>query len=650
MKKIFRVILSHRRLAPLGPLCLGLVLAAACSSSSNGTTRVDGGATPDGGLPGNNLGQGLDGGVAEDGSPAPPQEGGVVIPPGSVTFTIDMTKGPARQFQPPATPQAVSPYVYGINGFGTYVKQATQWGLIRQGGDAFTSWNWASNYGNSGADYCFWQGEETGGASVAGAILQGGDSLPNAQAKGEAYLTTIPILEHVSSEVSNNTGINNLCPQTASNCNGGTTTSTAVNSGNLDFVSTDANSTAFVANTASKGATFCTCPGPACGSGCTVVQTGPVYGDELANFLHVNYAGTSAPPLFLMLDNEPNYWGSTHPELWPYTGTLPCETATVFYDDIVSRNTTFATAIKKAWAGAKVVGPVVAQDGIIYAHSYASDPHAGTEFSDYYLQQMAAASKTFGSPLIDVFDVHYYNDNSTDPSQCVQSPRMFWDPGYTSLSASATDAIDFGWSGLNNYFDTSWYPRQVITRLLGKIATAYPAGGTAAPGLSFSEYNSGCETVIAGGVAEADNLGIFGREGVFAATAWPLQGSSTTNYLVAAFDAYRNYDGKGTVVGDTAVSAITSNVEGTSVYAFAHSTDATALDLVILNKATVTTTVSIAIEHAPSLGTVTAYNLVGGSAAVVAATGPAPSVSCGGGTCALGYTMPAMSVTTLVLR
>ena len=436
----------------------------------------------------------------------------------------------------------------------------------------------------------------------------------------------------------------------ASDCNGGTKSSTDVNSGNLDFVSTDPNSTAFVANTAAKpGGSLCTCPGPACGTGCTVPATGPVYGDELANYLEVNYGAAGKPPVFLMLDNEPNYWGGTHPELWPYTGTLPCTTSTVTFDDVVSRDKAFATAIKAATPAAKVFGPVIAQDGVIYASDY-TDTHLPTEFADYYLQQMSAASTALGKPLIDSFDVHYYNSNSTDPAQCVQSPRMFWDPGYTSLSASATDAIDFGWSGPNNYFDTAWYPRKVIPRLLGKIATAFPSGGTAAPGLSFSEYNSGCETQIAGAVAEADDLGIFGREGVFAATAWPLQGSSTTNYLVAAFDAYRNYDGSGAIVGDTAVSALTSNAENASVYAFAHSTQASAVDLVILNKTTASTTVSISIAHIPTLSTVEAFELVGGTAAVVPVGGTVPAVTCGGGTCVLGYTMPAMSVTTLVLR
>jgi hypothetical protein len=141
--------------------------------------------------------------------------------------------------------------------------------------------------------------------------------------------------------------------------------------------------------------------------------------------------------------------------------------------------------------------------------------------------------------------------------------------------------LDFGWSGLNNYFDTKWYPRQIVPRLLRKIAAAYPSG--VVPGLSISEYNGGCETVIAGAVGQADNLGIFGREGAFAAAAWPLQ-PLTNNYLVAAFDSYRNYDGNGTLVGDTAVGATTTDVANTSVYGFAHSGDATAVDIVAINK------------------------------------------------------------------
>jgi hypothetical protein len=573
---------------------------------------------------------------------------------GVVTFSVDMSKGPKRQFQPPAKPAPVSPYVYGINAFGIWEK-TTKWGLARQGGDATTAWNWTNNYSNSGADYCYWEGQDDGGNALAGNVTGAQTSFPisTAQSLGVAYLLTAPIVDHVSASFSNNTGINNLCPGSPS-CSSGTATGLAANTGNLSFASTDASSPAFVANSPSKpGGSFCTCqPGATCASGCTVDASGTVYEDEFANFLKVNY-GSGAAPVFMMLDNEPNYWPGTHPEIWPYTGTPGCGTSgTVSFDDIVTRNTSYATAIKKAWPATKIFGPVVAQDGIIYAGDY-KDPNLPTPFTDYYLGKMADNSVKAGTPLIDAFDVHYYTSSGTT-SQCVQVPRMFWDPSFTDFSASVTDDIDYGWSGQNNYFDTSLYPRQMIPRLLGKIAAAYGAKSTAAPGLSFSEYNPGCETQIEGGVAEGDLLGIFGREGVFAATAWPLKpvtsNGALTNYLVAAYDLYRNYDGKGAVVGDTTVFAATSNVKDTSVYAFAHSGDGSRVDLVAVNKTNAALPVNIEIAGAPALAGATLYELAGGKAGVVAVSGPAPLVACVCGSCALTYTLPAMSVTTLVLQ
>jgi hypothetical protein len=571
----------------------------------------------------------------------------------AVTFSIDLGKGPKRQFQPPAKPTAISPYVYGINAFGVWEK-TTKWGLARQGGDATTAWNWTNNYSNSGADYCFWEGQNGGGNALAGNITSAQTSFPIsvAQSLGVAYLVTAPIVDHVSAAFSNNTGINNLCPGSPS-CSSGNANGLDVNSGNLSFASTNPNSPAFVGNSASKpGGNFCTCqPGAACATGCAPSTTGTVYEDEFVNYLKVNYASGGAP-VFMMLDNEPNYWPSTHPEIWPYTGTLGCGTSgTVSFDDIVTRNTTYATAIKKAWPQTKIFGPVVAQDGIIYAGDY-NDPNLPTTFTDYYLGKMATNSVTAGTPLIDAFDVHYYTSNGST-TQCVQVPRMFWDPSFTDFTASATDSIDYGWSGQNNYFDTNLYPRQMIPRLQGKVATAYGTK-TAPPGLSFSEYNPGCETEIQGGVAEADLLGIFGREGVFAATAWPLKqilnGTQLTNFLVAAYDLYRNYDGKGSVVGDTTVMAVTSDVEHSSIYAFAHSDDASKVDLVAINKTNAPLPVAIDLADAPMLTGATLYELSAAKTAVVAASGTPPAVTCVSCNCTLSYTLPAMSVTTLVLQ
>jgi hypothetical protein len=564
-----------------------------------------------------------------------------------VTFSIDVTKGPARQFQPPASPVPVSPYVYGVNDFAAW-NTTTKWGLLRWGGDGMTDWNWTNNFSNSASDYCFWQGNEGGGTTLAGTVTTGTPSVPSAQAGGWASLVTVPIVDYVaSSAVTNNvwSGSTPPCPGTpsCSNANG-----YAANVGNLSFASTNPGSTAFVANNPTKGSAYCT---STTGS-CAVSTTGAVYQDEFVNYMKVTYGGGAAP-VFFMLDNEPNYWPSTHPEVWAHTGTPGCGTSgTVTFDDIVTRDSTYGAAVKKAWPTTKTFGPVVAQDGIIYAGDY-SDPNLPTTFSDYYLGKMAAASVTAGTPLVDVFDVHYYTSNGST-SQCVQVPRMFWDPSFMDFTASQTDSIDFGWSGQNNYFDTSLFPRQIIPRLLGKISTAYTGKSTAMPGLSFSEYNPGCETTIEGGVAEADLLGVFGREGVYAATAWPLKTVTTNNalvnYLVAAFDAYRNYDGMGGTVGDTAVNATTSSVENTSVYAFTHSGEATAVDLVGINKTSAAVTVNIDIAHAPALTTAKAYQLPNGKVGVAPASTAAPAPSCSGGTCSLEYTLPALSVTTIALR
>jgi hypothetical protein len=135
---------------------------------------------------------------------------------------------------------------------------------------------------------------------------------------------------------------------------------------------------------------------------------------------------------------------------------------------------------------------------------------------------------------------------------------------------------------------------------------------------------------------------------VYAATAWPLQ-SATANYLVAAFDLYRNYDGNGAVVGDTAVSAVTTDPAETSVYAFTHTSDASSVEVVAINKETKSQNVSITIAHPPALKTSSIYDVVDGHAGVVAETS-APTVSCTCAACTLSYTMPAMSATTIVLR
>jgi hypothetical protein len=572
---------------------------------------------------------------------------------GPVSFSIDVAGGPARQVQPPASPSPISPAIYGVNGSSAWgatlsLSNKTRWGLIRKGGNPFTTWNWTNNYFDVGATACFAQRQAGGAGALAGAVTADGNSISAAQAIGAPYLVTVPIVDSVSAAHVNDTLA--TCPTTTTiDCDGGPETPTDVNSNSLDFATTDPASAAFVRNLPTRPGGDCGCPpGLPCDAGCTI-STSPVYQDELVSYLKATF-GAGPTPIFFSLDNEPNYWGGVHPEIWPFSGTLPCQTSFVSYDDIVGRDELYAKAIKAAWPSAEVFGPVVSQDGLIYAHSYEHDPHFPTEFLDYYLAQMSAASADAGQPLLDVLDVHYYNQGTSAPEQCVQNPRMFWDPNYTALPAAQTDFVDFASAGIDGYFDLHWYPRQIIPRLERKISVAYPPGGAAAPGLSFSEYNSGCETTIAGAIAEADDLGIFGREGVYAAAVMPLA-VPEYNYLLAAFDLYRNYDGQSSVVGDLAIAATTSDVDRSSVYAFAASKDPSALDVVAINKTAESVLARIAIAHAPSLSSASAYAIVDGNAAVVPVTGPsAPTVTCAGGTCSLEYTMAPLSATTIALH
>ena len=73
----------------------------------------------------------------------------------------------------------------------------------------------------------------------------------------------------------------------------------------------------------------------------------------------------------------------------------------------------------------------------------------------------------------------------------------------------------------------------------------------------MTEYNFGAGDHISGGLAQADVLGIFGREGLYLGNYWgdgPGNGK-LPSYIKSAFRLFRNYDGKGGTFGDTAVAA-----------------------------------------------------------------------------------------------
>src|SRR5690606_34161655 len=203
-----------------------------------------------------------------------------------------------------------------------------------------------------------------------------------------------------------------------------------------------------------------------------------------------------------------------------------------------------------------------------------------------------------------------------------QAPRSLWDPTYTEES-----------------WITQWStggPITLLPRLQNKIDTHYP--GTR---LAITEYSYGGGAHISGAIAQADVLGIFGRHGVFAATMWRLH--EDQQFIYGAFDMFRNYDGNNGSFGDTSIRAATSDIDTTSVYASVDSNEANRMVIVCINKADEPQTASIEISHPEALTTAQVYTLTSTSSTPQRQSDIAVASN------AFSYTMPANSVTTLVL-
>jgi len=282
---------------------------------------------------------------------------------------------------------------------------------------------------------------------------------------------------------------------------------------------------------------------------------------------------------FYNLDNEPFLWHITHRDVHPEP---------VSYDELRERSYQYAAALKAVDPSAKTLGP--SEWGWSGYFSSAKDQQEGSKGQDrkahgdavlveWYLDQMRAYEQQHGVRLLDYLDQHYYpqaegvalgeaGDASTQARR-LRSTRSLWDQSYT---------------------DESWIGEPV--RLLPRLrdwAARYPGTKTA-----LSEYNFGGLESINGALAEADVLGIFGREGLDLATLWaPPKGDQPGAYT---FRMYRNYDGAGAAFGESSVAARSADQDKLAIYA-AERGDKT-LTLLVINKSGDELTSTIALENA----------------------------------------------------
>jgi hypothetical protein len=563
------------------------------TTGSGGATTGSGGAAAGSG--GSAASGGSGGSAASGGSSGAggtlPTIGTPIVPgnPGTadVTFTIrtDMDV------------HAISPLIYGWNG-GDAVPADGQT-VIRSGGDRWTAYNWENNASNAGSDYMFENDNYLDSSTAPGDALR--STLNQAETNNITSLITIPIVDYVAADTSpggdvRNSGANYLM-------------------------------TRFKQNKPTKGSTFTLTPD---------TTDAYVYQDEFVNWVKTNYG---AQPVIFSLDNEPDLWASTHAEVHP----IP-----VTYTELVLRNTEYAAAVKAVWPTAEVSGFVsYGWLGYLYLQesSTSSDVKTYGQFIPYYLDQMKAAEQTAGHRLVDYLDLHWYPETYVSDNYMNQSSTRITDQVDPSpqIQAARLQATRSLWDP--NYNENNWVaqgipgPIMLIPRIKAEIAAHYP--GTK---LAFTEYGYGGGHDISGGVAEADVLGIFGRQGLDMATAFLWADSNGDNlYQIAALQAFRNYDGSSHTFGDVSIHGVTTDDANSSVYASLDSGNVDRVVIVAINKKTTSATAGITIAHPTQFHTAAVYTLT--------STGPmlaaAPTITAVA-TNAFNYTMPAMSVSVIL--
>ena len=496
----------------------------------------------------------------------------------TVNFSID----PQQDNHP------ISKFVYGVNQSldGNYANAT----FTRLGGNRWTAWNWENNASNAGSDWYFQNDAYLGGGETpGGAVIP---ILQNAASRNAGALLTIPINGYVAADK-----------------NGG---------GDVRNSGSNYLQTRFRQEVAAKGGPFSLTPD---------TTDAFVYQDEFVNWVNTSFpAGQTDPnrPIFFSLDNEPDLWSSTHAEVHPAATT---------YAELISKTISFADAIKDVAPNTQIFGPVnYGWNG--YVNLQNAPDAAGRDFQAYYLQQLAQAEATYGHRLVDVLDMHWYPEatgggiriTGSDTSDAVvaarlQSPRSLWDPTYTETSWITQ------WSTLG--------PIRLLPRMREKISQNY--AGTK---LAITEYNYGGGSHISGGIAQADVLGVFGREGVFAANSWALASNET--FIQGGFRMFRNFDGANGSFGDVSIRATTDDIAGSSVYASLNSGNANEMIVVAINKTGAPLASVMNLAGVLPGATVSAFQLTGASAipqAVGSTTVTTPQ--------SFSYTLPAYSVTTL---
>ena len=499
----------------------------------------------------------------------------------------------------------INPNVYGVAHATTAQLSDLNTPLNRHGGNNTTRYNWQLNADNRGNDWYY----ESIGDSSATPGERGDTFFASSRAANAQAMLTIPLIDWVAKLGAGRSklagfSIAKYGPQTGSDAQWFADAGNGVKTNGQYVAGNDPND----ANVPST----------------SVFQQGWV--QHLVGRWGTNSNGGVR---YYILDNEPSIWHSTHRDVHPAGATM---------DEIKNKMLDFGAKVKAVDSSALVVGPEEwGWSGYLYSgydqqygslHGWSVLPdrnnHGGADYLPWLLDQLRVNQTATGQRLLDVFTVHYYpqgGEFSDDVSSAMQlrrnrSTRSLWDPSY----------VDETW--INDRV-------QLVPRLKSMVAAHYP--GTS---IGITEYNWGAEGHINGATAQADVLGIFGREGLDMAARWTTPASSTPTYK--AMKMYRNYDGNKAAFGDTSIAATAPNPDTVSAFAAERAVDG-ALTVMVINKyPSGSTPATISLANFAPAGTAEVWQLTSANAISRLAD---VAVSTG----SLAVTLPAQSVTLFVV-
>jgi len=503
--------------------------------------------------------------VTNNAPPAPP----VTNAPVAITVDAQLNR------------HSISPLIYGVAFASSNQLADLNFPINRSGGNAETRYNWQLNAHNHAADWYFESiddGDATPGASAD-------DFVANSRNGGAQAMITIPMIGWMPKLGSSRGKLASYSialygPQSGNDSNWMPDAGNGISVTNDTPITwNDRNNANFLANSAFQQA----------------------YVQHLTNHWRT---ATNGGLLYYLMDNEWSLWHSTHRDVHPVGATM---------DEVLTNYCNYATMVKGIDPNALVAGPEEwSWPGYFYsgydqqwsgAHSD-YDPthypdriaHGGQDFGPWFLSQVKQHSQAAGQRLLDIFTFHCYpqgngqgtyeyGDDVSTTAQLLRnrSTRQFWDTNYT---------------------DPSWINSVIalIPRMKSWVTTNYPGTKT-----GVTEYNWGAESYINGATAQADILGIFGREGLDLSTRWTTPDPSTPTYK--AMKLYRNYDGNKSTFGDTSVAATAPSPDDLSAFAAIRTNDS-ALTIMVINKTlTGLTPLSLNVTNFANSGTAQAWQL-----------------------------------------